>query len=120
MPYAADGRHVAFVWGNTVRLLDTRASGSDLLADSKTVAVWTVGQTVQSMWRGAIITPDGRTVLGVEEIPTSDGILLEHLVTFSTATGRSTAIVNNLNALKLNGYEEILYTNADGSVLVVT
>ena len=68
----------------------------------------------------AIITPDGRTVLGVEEIPTSDGILLEHLVTFSTATGRSTAIVNNLNALKLNGYEEILYTNADGSVLVVT
>ena len=46
MPYAADGRHVAFVWGNTVRLLDTRASGSDLLADSKTVAVWTVGQTV--------------------------------------------------------------------------
>jgi len=120
LSWTADGRHVAFVWGNTVRLLDTRASGSDLLADSKTVAVWTVGQTVQSMWRGAIITPDGRTVLGVEEIPTSDGILLEHLVTFSTATGRPTAIVNNLNALKLNGYEEILYTNADGSVLVVT
>jgi hypothetical protein len=121
LSWTADGRYVAFVWGSTVRLLDTRAPGSDLLAGSRTVAVWTVGQSVQSMWGGAIITPDGRTVLGVEEIPaTPSGIIRELLVTFATATGRQTAILDNLDALRLNGYEEVLYTNAAGSVLVVT
>ena len=124
LSWTADGRHVSFVWGNTVRLLDTRAPGSDILADSKSVAVWTTGQTRAALdtWRGAIITPDGRTVLGIEEIGSPGRIesIPEHLVRFSTATGRQTAIVNNLDVLKLNGYEEVLYTNATGSVLVVT
>jgi hypothetical protein len=119
LSWTADGRHVAFAWGSTVRLLDTGAPGSDLLAGSKTVAVWTA-PPAGAMWRGAIITPDGRTVLGVEEVPTPAGLLLEHLVTFATATGRATAVLNTLNSLKLTGYEEILYTNATGRVLVVT
>jgi hypothetical protein len=118
----ADGQHVAFVWENTVRLLDTRAPGSNLLADSKTVAVWTNGQNAYAMWRGAIITPDGRTVLGIEEIAGQgpDAPLREHLVTFSASTTKQTAILNNLNVLALSNYEEILYTNATGSMLLVT
>jgi hypothetical protein len=39
LSWTADSQHVAFIWGNTVRLLDTRAAGSDLLTDSKTVAM---------------------------------------------------------------------------------
>jgi hypothetical protein len=122
LSWTGDSHHVAFVWGGTVRLLDTRAPGSDLVTDSKPVANWTPSQTVMGMWRGAIITPDGRTVLGIEELggPDPNRGIPEHLVRFSTATGKQTAILNNLDALHLNGYEQILYTNATGSTLVVT
>jgi hypothetical protein len=122
LSWTGDSHHVAFVWGGTVRLLDTRAPGSDLVTDSKPVANWTPSQTVMGMWRGAIITPDGRTVLGIEELggPDPNRGIPEHLVRFSTATGKQTAILNNLDAVHLNGYEQILYTNATGSTLVVT
>jgi hypothetical protein len=122
LSWTGDSHHVAFVWGGTVRLLDTRAPGSDLVTDSKPVASWPPSKTVMGMWRGAIITPDGRTVLGIEELggPDPNRGIPEHLVRFSTATGRQTAVVNTLNALNLSGYEQVLYTNASGSVLVVT
>ena len=67
LSWTADSQHIAFTWGNTVRLLDTRAAGSDILTDSTTVATWTGGVTGLNQWRGAIITPDGRTVLGIEQ-----------------------------------------------------
>ena len=119
--WTADSQHVAFIWGNTVRLLDTRAAGSDILTDSKTVATWT-GVTGLNQWYGAIITPDGRTVLGVEALPGMNlkGPIREHLVSWSTATGQQIAVLNNLNARELDDYEQILYTSDDGSVLVLT
>ena len=120
--WTADGRHVAFIWYATVRLLDTRAAGSGLLTDSKTVATWTGGLKGLNQWRGAIITPDGRTVLGIEQLAGNNlnGPIREHLVSWSAATGRQTAVLSNLNARKLGDFEQILYTNADGSVLVLT
>lgn len=120
--WTADSQHVAFIWGNTVRLLDTRAAGSDILTDSKTVATWTGGVTGLNQWRGAIITPDGRTVLGIEQLAGMNlkGPIREHLVSWSTATGQQIAVLNNLNARKLGDYEQLLYTNDDGSVLVLT
>jgi hypothetical protein len=122
LSWTADSQHVAFVWDNTIRLLDTRAAGSDILADSTTVATWTGGVTGLNQWRGAIITPDGRTVLGIEELSRIglNAPVREHLVSWSAATGRQTAVLNNLNALKLNDFEQILYTSDDGSVLVLT
>ena len=122
LSWTADSQHVAFTWDNTVRLLDTRAAGSDLLTDSKTVATWTGGVTGLNQWRGAIITPDGQTVLGIEQLAgmNLNGPVREHLVSWSTATGQQIAVLNNLNARKLGDYEQVLYTNADGSVLVLT
>jgi hypothetical protein len=122
LSWTADSRHVAFVWGNTVRLLDTRAAGSDILTDSRTVATWTDGAKGLNAWRGAIITPDGRTVLGIEELESlkRNGPIREQLVTWSAATGQQTAVLNNLNVRKRSEFEQILYTNADGSVLVLT
>jgi hypothetical protein len=122
LSWTADSQHVAFIWDNTVRLLDTRAAGSDLLTDSKTVATWTGGVTGPSQWRGAIITPDGRTVLGIEALSRigRNAPVREHLVSWSTATGHQTAVLNDLNALKRSDFEQILYSNADGSVLVLT
>ncbi len=119
LSWTADSRHVAFIAG-TVRLLDTRAAGSNLLTDSKTVVTWTGGEAPFE-WRGAVITPDGRTVFGIEELGLDpNGPIREHLVSWSAVTGRQTAVLNNLNARKLNDFEQILYTNADGSVLVLT
>jgi hypothetical protein len=122
LSWTADSQHVAFIWENTVRLLDTRAAGSGLLTGSKTVATWTGGVVGLNQWRAAIITPDGRTVLGIESLSRigRNPPLREHLVTWSTATGRQTAVLNNLNALKLTEFEQILYTADDGSVLVLT
>ena len=122
LSWTADSQHVAFTWDNTVRLLDTRAAGSDLLTSSKTVATWTGGVTGLNQWRGAIITPDGRTVLGIEQLAGMNlkGPIREHLVSWSTTTGKQIAVLNNLDARKLGDYEQILYTNADGSVLVLT
>jgi hypothetical protein len=121
LSWTADGRYVAFIASNTVRLLDTRAAGSDLLTDSKTVVTWTDGKALIA-WRGAIITPDGRTVLGIEQLEgmSLTGPIREHLVSWSAATGQQTAVLNNLNARKLNDFEQILYTSDDGSVLVLT
>jgi hypothetical protein len=121
LSWTADSQHVAFIWGNTVRLLDTRAAGSDILTDSKTVATWT-GVTGLNQWYGAIITPDGRTVLGIEALPGMNlkGPIREHLVSWSAATGQQIAVLNNLNARELDDYEQILYTSDDGSVLVLT
>jgi hypothetical protein len=122
LSWTADSQHVAFTWGNTVRLLDTRAAGSDILTDSTTVATWTGGVTGLNQWRGAIITPDGRTVLGIEQLAGMNlkGPIREHLVSWSAATGQQIAVLNNLNARKLGDYEQILYTSADGRVLVLT
>jgi hypothetical protein len=122
LSWTTDSQHIAFIWGNTVRLLDTRAAGSDILTDSKTVATWTGGVTGLNQWRGAIITPDGRTVLGIEALSRigRNAPVREHLVSWSTATGQQTAVLNNLNVLKRSEFEQILYTNADGSVLVLT
>jgi hypothetical protein len=121
LSWTADSRHVAFTWNNTVRVLDTRAAGSDLLTDSKTVATWTGGVRGPNQWRGAIITPDGRTVLGIEQLGMNlKGPNREHLVSWSAATGQQIAVLNNLNARKLGDYEQILYTSADGRILVLT
>jgi hypothetical protein len=122
LSWTAGSQHVAFIWGNTVRLLDTRAAGSDILTDSKTVATWTGGLTGLNQWRGAIITPDGRTVLGIEELAGTKltDPIREHLVSWSTATGRQIAVLSNLNARNLDDFEQLLYANDDGSILVLT
>ena len=44
----------------------------------------------------------------------------EQLAKFSTATGKVTATLNNLNVPRMGGYEQILYTNPSGNVLVVS
>jgi WD40 repeat protein len=122
LSWTADGQDLAFILDNTVRLLDTRAAGSDILTDSKTVVTWTGGRKPLNEWRGAIITPDGQTVLGIEELEglKRNGPIREQLATWSAVTGQQTAVLNNINARKRSDFEQILYTSADGSVFVLT
>ena len=131
LSWTADGRQIAFVGPGAslegpgaVRLLDTNAPGTNLLADSKPVVGWPGGDNrVGPGWRGAIITPDGQTVVLIEELatirPSGRGVnVREQLAKFSAATGKATAILNNLPVIGL--YEQVLYTNATGNVLVVS
>ena len=130
LSWTGDGRHVAFVGPNragwpshsTVRLLDVTLPGSDLLANSRPVAEPPPGDQLNDVsWRGAIITPDGRTVVIVEELASDSAPIKvrDRLLKVSVATGRVT-VVNDLNILAGYQYEQVMYTNATGSVLVVS
>jgi len=125
LSWTADGQYLALIGPGAaslqapsgVRLLDTSAPGTNLLADSKPV----VGGGPN--WRGAIITPDGRTVVAIEELAAQGphGLeVREQLVKFSAATGKLTVTLNNLNVQGQVGYEQVLYTNATGNVMVVS
>ena len=70
LSWTADGQKIAFVWDGQVRLLDTSDPGSNLLADSKPVVRPPDVGAYELNWRGAIITPDGRTVVAIEELST--------------------------------------------------
>jgi hypothetical protein len=119
LSWTADGQRIAFVGPGSgqgqVWLLDTSAPGTNLLANSRPL----VGSPSGSgpYWRGAIITPDGRTVIVVEEIANTGQRVRQQLVKFSAATGKAMATLNNLAVVA--GYEQVLWTNATGSVLVV-
>jgi hypothetical protein len=100
-----------------VWLLDVTAPGSDLLAHARPVA----GQKghFQPEWRAAVITPDGRTVVAVQELyANGNPVIGQRLVKFGTATGK---LAQTLFTQPVkSGYSEILWTNASGSVLVVS
>jgi hypothetical protein len=130
LSWTADGRQLAFIGpgsspvGGDVRLLDVNAPGTNLLADSKPVLALPGGTSYDGPdWRGAIITPDGRTIVVTEELtatrPNSSGpIVREQLAKFSAVTGRLTAILDNPPVI--GAYEQVLYTDATGNVLVVS
>ena len=140
LSWTADGRHLAFVGPVTstaavgpgassftpapVRLLDISTPGTNLLANSRIVLRWPGGASQQlgPTWRGAIITPDGRTVVFLEQLVTygpKGGIknVRELLAKASVATGKVTAVYRNLKPA--GQYQQVLYTNATGSTLVV-
>jgi hypothetical protein len=128
--WAADSRHLAFVGPTqtvpdvgTVRLLDTNAPGGNLLADSTLLAgrpIANVSPGDGTSWYGALITPDEQTVVAVLEIASMSNVPppRQRLVTISAATGKVTATLNSPRIG--NYYEQILYTNTTGHVLVVS
>lgn len=124
LSWTADGRHIAFVVPGAVRLLDIDAPGSNLLTDSKVVLLWPGGNNDGGPdWRGAIITPDGRTVVIIEELvaprPNGSGVnVREQLATYSAATGHLVRILNNLPVT--GNYEQVLYPSVTGGALVVS
>jgi hypothetical protein len=140
LSWTADGRHLAFVAPLTstatvgpgsssytpppVRLLDVSAPGPNLLANSKVVLTWPhgAGKQLGPAWRGVIITPDGRTVVFLEQLVTyrpNGGIksVRTLLARASVATGKVTAVYRNLKPA--GQFQQVMYTNATGRALVV-
>ena len=131
LSWTADGKHVAFAGsgafptGSEVRLLDVTAPGSDLLANSKPVCEWAAmdsSSPFSRAWRGVKVTPDGRTVVINAELATEipPVRVQDLLVKCSAATGRVTTVFTRPYTLGGYWYEQVMYTNATGSVLVVT
>jgi hypothetical protein len=122
LSWTADGQHIAFICfgasanSAAVGLLDTSSAGTNALAVSKPVALSVADTNMTEHWRGAIITPDGRTVLAGADLATKGGP--DGLLKVSTATGKMTAILSIPNTN--TNSDQVLYTNATGNVLVVS
>jgi hypothetical protein len=139
LSWTGDGRHLAFVspkappavgsgassfTPGSVRLLDVSAPGTDLLANSKIILKWPLGASkeVGPSWRAMTITPDGRTVVFLEQVieygpkgsvKGSRGLLAKA----SVATGKVTAMSGSVKPA--DQYQQLMYTNATGHALVV-
>jgi hypothetical protein len=140
LSWTADGRHLAFVGQGTattnagggvtsvtpgpVRLLDVSAPGADLLASSKVVLKWpgSAERLPGPAWRGVVITPDGRTVVFLEQLETYGPTgrlksVRQLLAKASVATGKVTAVARNVKPV--GQYQQVMYTDATGGNLVV-
>ena len=130
LSWTADGQHIAFTGpgasagSSVLRLLDTSDPGPNALAASKPVASAAVPDADEG-WTTAIITPDGRTAVFATAVTTRDGqemLVRRRILKGSVATGQVTAILGTPKSLagKPLDFELILYSNATGSVLVVS
>jgi hypothetical protein len=122
-------RTLAFVlygppgFGGGIRLLDTHARGTDLLADSR-LLVAPPKKVIDpgSYWRQALPTVTGSGVSAVLELTKANGGfsggLSQELVEFSARTGQ---VLRVLNHIPLYGnYEQVLWVSLSGRSLVVS
>ena len=123
LSWARDGRIVAFVSsGTAVRLLNTAAAGSSLLASSRLVVSAPKGDLFP-YWDQVIITPDGQTIIAVIEIVAEakkgHGVTVrQELVTFSAGTGK---LLHVLARIPVYGNPmHILWASPSGQVLIVS
>jgi hypothetical protein len=123
LSWAQDGRTVAFVSsGTAVRLLNTAAAGSSLLASSRLVVSAPKGNLFP-YWDQVIITPDGQTIIAVIEIVAEaknghGATVRQELVTFSARTGK---LLHVLARIPVYGNPmHILWASPSGQVLIVS
>jgi len=131
LSWTADGQHVAFTGpgasagSSVLRLLDTSDPGPNALAASKPMPTPAAITHTDEGWTTAVITPDGRTAVFATAVTTRDGqemLVRRRILKVSVATGQVTAILGTPKSLagKPLDFELILYSNATGSVLVVS
>jgi hypothetical protein len=122
LSWTGDGRQVAFVFMGAgasegqVRLLDTGAPGTSLVADSR--AIITAPDGSDTYWRQMVVTPDGQTILAVRELAANGQPVRQQLVRYSVATGQLTAIGNQPPIGP--SYEQIQWTSTSGRELVIS
>ena len=123
LSWAQDERTLAFVSAGTqVRLLDTAAAGSSLLASSRLVVSAPEGD-LSPYWQQVLITPDGQTIIAVIEIVAEGknghvSSVRQELVTFSARTGKVLRVLNRIPVY--GNYEQVLWASPTGQVLIVS
>jgi hypothetical protein len=124
LSWAADDRTLAFSWSgtdvNNVRLLNTAAPGTSLLANSR-LAV-TAPQGPGSYWLEVLLTADGKTIVAAKGItkhrPGGGLSVRAELLRFSAATGKLAGVLSDVSVHV--DYEQVLWASDSGSTLVVT
>lgn len=125
LSWAQDGRTLAFVLaGTSVRLLDTAAASSSLLASSRLV-VSAPGGNVYPYWQQVMITGDGQTIIAVIEIVAEGknghvSSVRQELVTFSARTGKLLHVLNRIPDYGNDNREQVLWASPAGQVLIVS
>lgn len=129
LSWAADRKTLALVFQYSqqgsegqVRLLNTTLPGTSILKNSKVAASFSSSE--EPVWgsdpyfHGVMITPDGRTLLVVRQVgPEKDPG--QQLITFSTATGKITAGLDEPTMIGTS-YEQVLWTSSSGRVLLIS
>jgi hypothetical protein len=97
MSWLANGRTLAFNWAPSqrtigdadLRLLDTEAPGSDLMASRRVLpSVYDAHQLVSP----SMLSPDGQVVVGAVNESAANRAPVNSVVAFSTATGKQTVL----------------------------
>jgi hypothetical protein len=97
--------------GAGIRFLDTRAPGTNLIADSRLVV-----PRQKYSWRQALPTADGRAVLAVLQV--DKGGIHQELAEFSASTGR---VVRVLNYIAFHGnFAQVFWASPSGHSVLVT
>jgi hypothetical protein len=128
LSWAADGQTLALITSGVrpdsgVRLLDTVAPGSSLLANSRLVLPTPTGPDYWSgnYWRQVMISADGRTIIAVLQIDGQRGStdsVTQKLITFSASTGE---LLRTLNHIPVHGgYQHVLWADPSAQLLIVS
>jgi hypothetical protein len=123
LSWSSDGRTLAFLyWGGSgggggVRLLNTAAPGSDLMAHSHLAVGQSPDATGMAYWIQARLTPDRHAVIANRD--RVGGRFSQQLVEFSARTGKVTRVISEITHL-WGDDERVRWMSPDGRVLVVT
>jgi hypothetical protein len=105
--------------GRGVRFLDTRALGTNLLADSRLVQPQRAIGTAS--WRQALPTTDGRRLIDVLQVQGTRAYpqLSLQLAVCSARTGRILRVLNRVRADGPGAHQQVLWASPSGRTLVV-
>jgi hypothetical protein len=132
--WAADGRHLGFVQETGAvghpqfRLLNVRAPGDNVLADSQPVTLRPAPGVLRGVdprdanWGISLITPDGRSIIIDAATPQSNAQPWppQALLRYSARTGALQAVLG-VRPTHPAGYAgQVLWTSSDGGTILVT
>jgi hypothetical protein len=133
LSWAADGRHLAIPCNGgssrlrmvAVLLLDTEARGGNLLNDSQRLVTGPMyGPSAQPPWDQVLLTHDGRTVVGVLEVPRGRRPIelspMQELVQYSAHTGTLVRVLNHMPVWNDADFEQVLWASPTGHSLLVS
>jgi hypothetical protein len=125
MNWLSDGRTLAFNWSEsvadtpaTLRLLDTAAPGSDLIADSTVLPSRYPPFAIQSY---TTLSPDGQAMVGVASAYPQSPAPQGSVVAFSTATGQPAVLLRASGGDRQSGcYSPLSWISDAGSEVLAT
>ena len=127
LSWASDGQRLATVCSSRpigVWLLDTTATGGNLVKDSQPLVRGpALGRFGVPPWERALLTGDGRTVVGVLVVddPQRPVALspIQELAEFSARTGKLLRVLNRMPVWNFVDFEQVLWAGPSGRALIV-